>query len=64
MAVKYRVVAEEFRPEDINNLIIGECPPSDGKSYFYISTPVKNLAGLPGTIFTQYFQCIPSTENK
>lgn len=64
MAVKYRAVAEIFKPEDIKKLIIGECPPSDGKSYFYIPTPVKNLESMPGTIFTHYFQCIPTTENK
>ena len=64
MPINYRDVAEEFKPDVIKNLIIGECPPSNGNSYFYIPAPVNYLTSMPGTIFAHYFQCIPTTENK
>ena len=64
--IKYFKEAEKYRPKRIKTLLIGESPPLNNKSYFYI--PPKKFPlfrsrrfdiSLPSTIFYHYFNKIP-----
>ena len=61
--MNYIELAETYRPEKIEVLLIGEAPPPNGKNYFYKVPdiyPVKSVeieddTSLPATIFNHYF---------
>lgn len=50
-----------YKPKKINTLLIGEAPPPNGKTFFYIpkhlslAKDIKNDTSLPATIFNHYF---------
>lgn len=66
--IDYNKVSKRFKPKEIKTLLIGESPPPNGKTYFYIpkkmsqKIKVENFRSLPATIFYHYFHQIPSTE--
>jgi hypothetical protein len=59
----YSNLADIYKPETINVLLIGEAPPPNGESYFYKipdkyslkKTSIENDTSLPATIFNHYF---------
>lgn len=65
MAIDYLAQSEKYRPKVIETLLIGEAPPPNGKTYFYLPTTLRNNVpiarnrSLPATIFHHYFQRLP-----
>src|SRR4030095_113478 len=63
----YWDISKQFKPDNINTLLIGEAPPPNGKTYFYIPQKmslkykIENYRSLPATIFYHYYQEIPET---
>ncbi|MFC1820584.1 hypothetical protein ACFLZG_05825 [Thermodesulfobacteriota bacterium] len=61
MAIDYIKEAEKYRPEVIKTLLVGEAPPPNGQTYFYLpkelnnTTSIQNDRSLPATIFCHYF---------
>jgi hypothetical protein len=61
MAIDYIKEAEKYRPEVIKTLLVGEAPPPNGQTYFYLpkelknNTSIRNDRSLPATIFCHYF---------
>jgi len=59
--IDYLVESEKYRPSTIKTLLIGEAPPPNGESYFYLPTAPRNISNvrndrsLPATIFNHYF---------
>jgi hypothetical protein len=70
MAIGYLSQSEKYRPEVIETLLVGESPPPNGKSYFYLPTTLRNNVpivenrSLPATIFYHYFQRLPTNEKE
>ena len=70
MAINYLAQSEKYRPEVIETLLIGEAPPPDRKTYFYLPTALRNNVPidrnrkLPATIFHHYFKTLPVDEEK
>lgn len=68
--IDYKKESEKYRPKEIKILLVGEAPPSNKKTYFYIPKPmnpnrnIKNYISLPATIFNHYSIKIPLTEKK
>ena len=66
----YIAQSEKYRPEVIETLLIGEAPPPNGKTYFYLPTTLRNNVpiarnrSLPATIFQHYFQRLPVDEEE
>jgi len=67
MAIDYFNESENYRPKTIKTLLVGEAPPSSGKTYFYVPQAmsdkdlIQNDSSLPATIFNHYFQKRPTT---
>ena len=65
--MNYIELAEAFRPEEIRILLIGEAPPPNGTSYFYLprvlpdAVSIRDDRSLPTTIFYHYFKERPTT---
>ena len=70
MAINYFQESEKYRPETIKTLLVGEAPPSSGKTYFYVpkpmsdKIPIQKDRSLPATIFNHYFQTRPTTKDE
>lgn len=70
MAIDYLTESEKYRPEVIETLLIGEAPPPNGKTYFYLPTTLRNNVpiarnrSLPATIFHRYFKRLPVDEEE
>lgn len=62
MPLDYQVLSEDYNPkENIKILLIGECPPNNGETYFYLpAVPVREIS-MPSTIFQHYFDKRPDT---
>ena len=66
MMIDYQKESVKYRPRVVRTLLIGEAPPANGKSYFYVPCPMKiglsieNDRSLPATIFHHYFQERPT----
>jgi hypothetical protein len=64
----YEALANQYKPQKVTTLLIGEAPPNNGKSYFYKVPPnykLKNVlvekdASLPATIFNHYLKSRPN----
>ena len=69
-AIDYLAQSEKYRPEVVETLLIGEAPPPNGKSYFYLPSAVRNNVSivrnrsLPATIFHHYFKKLPVDEGE
>lgn len=65
MAMDYLAQSEKDRPDVIETLLIGEAPPPNGMTYFYLPTtlprliPIAQNRSLPATVFHHYFQRLP-----
>lgn len=61
MPIDYLAEAEKYRPSKIETLLIGEAPPPNGETYFYVPVDlsnrgtIRNDRSLPATIFCHYF---------
>ena len=61
MPIDYISEAEKYRPDTIKTLLVGEAPPPNGQTYFYLPRELKNSGtirndrSLPATIFCHYF---------
>ena len=64
MPIEYFNQSEKFRPIKINTLLVGEAPPPNGKSYFYVPKTGLREESLPATIFNHYFGEIPKTKER
>ena len=70
MAIDYYAQSEKYRPELIETLLVGEAPPPNGKTYFYLPTtlhqnvPIDQNRSLPATIFYHYFKQLPVDEEE
>ena len=70
--IDYRRLSEDFKPDAIKVLLIGEAPPPNGKSYFYtipekyptIKYSIEDDTSLPATIFNHYFGRRPLNEKE
>lgn len=70
MPLNYLALSENYRPRQINTLLIGEAPPPCGTKYFYLpqklknNVPIREDRSLPATIFWHYFQRRPQDEKE
>ena len=70
MTIDYFNESEKYRPKTIKTLLVGEAPPSSGKTYFYVPKAMSDKiliqkdSSLPATIFNHYFQKRPTTVEK
>src|SRR3974377_1408350 len=70
MVINYFEESENYKPEKVRVLLIGEAPPPSGKTYFYIpremtnNLPIEKDTSLPATIFHHYFKKRPKTEDE
>jgi len=70
MAIDYLAQSEKYRPDVVETLLVGEAPPPNGKSYFYLPATLRNTRSirdnrsLPATIFYHYFQKLPASEEE
>jgi len=61
MPIDYLNESEKYRPDVIETLLVGEAPPPNGQTYFYMPTALNNRrairddSSLPATIFCHYF---------
>ena len=68
MRIDYLAASEKYRPEVIKTLLIGEAPPPNGRTYFYVpaslsgARPIRENRSLPATIFCHYFRDLPGNE--
>ena len=61
--MNYEKLADLYKPDIIQTLLIGEAPPPNGKNYFYKvpekypsrNNSIEDDASLPATIFNHYF---------
>jgi hypothetical protein len=62
MPLDYHALSEDYNPKKkITKLLIGECPPHNGKTYFYLpAVPVREIS-MPSTIFQHYIGRNPQT---
>lgn len=65
MPIDYHGLSECYNPkENTSKLLIGECPPHNGETYFYLpSVPVSEIS-MPSTIFQHYFDKRPETKTE
>jgi len=65
--IDYEKERNKYRPELIQTLLIGEAPPPNGKTFFYVPKPlqlgrsIENDTSLPSTIFNHYFYKRPES---
>ncbi len=66
--INYEYLSNQYKPNQIRTLLIGEAPPPNQKSYFYkipekcsASLAIEQDTSLPATIFHHYFGVRPST---
>jgi hypothetical protein len=64
MTIDYIKESAKYRPKRIKTLLVGEAPPPDGKSYFYVPKERLREDSLPATIFNHYFDEIPKTKER
>jgi hypothetical protein len=68
--VNYSKIANKYRPKKITTLLVGEAPPPNRKSYFYLPiemNPNRNrrkYVSLPATVFFHYFKRVPKNINE
>lgn len=68
----YQIYANQYKPNVIDTLLIGEAPPNNGKNYFYKVPPNYKPSGqhlikdtsLPSTIFGHYFKSRPQNSRE
>ena len=59
--INYHDARDKYRPQVIKTLLIGEAPPPNGETYFYIPKQlnlrrsIEDDTSLPSTIFNHYF---------
>jgi hypothetical protein len=69
MALDYHALSQRNRPARVTTLLVGEAPPPNGTSYFYLPAKLRVAANirenrsLPATIFYRYFRRLPSDVN-
>ena len=64
----YATLANQYKPNHVETLLIGEAPPNNGEKYFYKiasdytikGVKVEEDASLPATIFNHYFNRRPN----
>jgi hypothetical protein len=62
MPLDYFSLSKKYNPkENIKVLLVGECPPHSGNSYFYLPAIPVRESSLPSTIFQHYFGKRPQT---
>ncbi len=65
--IDYERERNKYRPEVIKTLLIGEAPPSSGRTFFYvpqklaIGKKIEDDTSLPSTIFNHYFDKRPES---
>jgi hypothetical protein len=70
MTIDYFAQSEVYRPAVIKTLLVGEAPPPNGKSYFYLpavlrkAPSIRHNRSLPATIFYNYFQKLPESKEE
>ncbi len=70
MPVDYFQKSEKYKPCEVKTLLVGEAPPSNETTYFYVPRPMSNDSpieddhSLSATIFYHYFQERPATEER
>ena len=70
MPIDYLTESEKYRSDVIETLLVGEAPPFNGQTYFYLPTEPKNRGtirddrSLPATIFCHYFPRRPEGETE
>lgn len=61
--MEYIKIAQYYKPVEIKVLLVGEAPPSNGKTYFYVVPEKEKLkihdSSMAATIFNHYFDTIP-----
>ena len=68
MAINYLTESEKYRPKRILTLLVGEAPPPNRKTYFYIPNAkpdkvnIEKDRSLPATIFNHYFGKRPEND--
>jgi hypothetical protein len=68
MPLDYKSLANKYKPDNIKVLLIGEAPPPNGETYFYLpvqlnlNQTIENDRSMPATIFNHY--CGRRPENK
>lgn len=62
MTLDYQALSEDYNPkENTKKLLIGECPPHNGETYFYLpAVPVLEIS-MPSTVFQHYLGIKPQT---
>lgn len=62
MPIDYSKIASNYFPKSgVNKLLIGEAPPPNGTSYFYIPKDRVRELSMPSTVFQHYFGKKPET---
>src|SRR5262249_18625805 len=70
MPIDYLAQSEAYRPAVIDTLLVGEAPPPNGKSYFYLPTvlhkarSIRDNRSLPATIFAHYFDKLSESKEE
>ena len=62
--INYSKLANNYRPDKIKTLLVGEAPPQSGKSYFYLPVDKVHPGSLPGTVFIHYFGILPQSKKE
>jgi len=62
--INYSDLANKYKPDIIDTLLVGEAPPQSGKSYFYLPVNQVNAGSLPGTVFIHYFGILPQSKKE
>ena len=63
--IDYKKESKKYRPQLIKTLLIGEAPPPNQKTYFYVpkklslGRTIEDDTSLPSTIFNHYFHRRP-----
>lgn len=68
--IDYLIESKKFKPDKVTTLLIGEAPPPNERTYFYVpqemnpNRDIRSYSSLPATIFYHYFKTIPDTIEK
>lgn len=57
--MNYKKLAKKYKPKKIKTILVGESPPQNGKTYFYLPIDKITIGSFPGTIFKHYFNRLP-----
>ena len=59
MPIDYAGLAKKYQPKHVKTLIIGETPPPNGTSFFYLPKMRSKEYRLPSVVFRHYFGKLP-----